>query len=251
MKISKKTLLAAFIIFLNMTIIASKNRWSLDFETGPVFASKNTIQVPNPGGTRFSLCDDFEISSKIYYRIRLNFLLRERHQISALFAPLTLSAQGVTDHELIFQDTAFPAGEKVEALYRFNSYRLTYRYLLLNKKKLQLWMGITAKIRDAKILLSSENYQNDTTNVGFVPLLNLVLDWSFGNKIGLLFEVDALAAPGGQGRAEDVSLSLYHKLGQKIRLRIAYRFVEGGANVEEVYNFAFLSFIHAAIQIRF
>ena len=216
-----------------------------------VLISKNTIQVPNPGGTRFSLCDDFEISSKIYYRIRLNFLLRERHQISALFAPLTLSAQGVTDHELIFQDTAFPAGEKVEALYRFNSYRLTYRYLLLNKKKLQLWMGITAKIRDAKILLSSENYQNDTTNVGFVPLLNLVLDWSFGNKIGLLFEVDALAAPGGQGRAEDVSLSLYHKLGQKIRLRIGYRFVEGGANVEEVYNFAFLSFIHAAIQIRF
>ena len=251
MKISKKTLLAAFIIFLNMTIIASKNRWSLDFETGPVFASKNTIQVPNPGGTRFSLCDDFEISSKIYYRIRLNFLLRERHQISALFAPLTLSAQGVTDHELIFQDTAFPAGEKVEALYRFNSYRLTYRYLLLNKKKLQLWMGITAKIRDAKILLSSENYQNDTTNVGFVPLLNLVLDWRFGNKIGLLFEVDALAARGGQGRAEDVLLALQYNLSENITLKAGYRILEGGADVEEVYNFALIHFVVAGATFRF
>jgi len=66
-----------------------------------------------------------------------------------------------------------------------------------------------------KILLSSQSYEDDTSNVGFVPLLNLVLDWGFGSKMGLLFEVDALAAPGGQGRAEDVSLSFLPQPGEK------------------------------------
>jgi hypothetical protein len=251
MNTNYKILFITLLMIFSLTIFAVEKRWSLDIETGPVFASSNTIQVPNPGGTRFSLSDAFDIDSKIYYRIRLNFLLGKRHQLSALFAPLTLKADGAPDQELRFQDTTFPPGETVNALYRFNSYRLTYRYLLLDKKKLQLWLGFTAKIRDAKILLSSQGYEDDTSNVGFVPLLNLVLDWGFGSKMGLLFEVDALAAPGGQGRAEDVSLSFYHNLGKNTRLRMGYRFIEGGADVEEVYNFAFLNYIYAAIHIRF
>ena len=251
MKTTSKILIVPLLMIFSLTISAVEKRWSLDIETGPVFASSNTIQVPNPEGTRFSLTDGFEINSKIYYRIRLNSLLGKRHQLSVLFAPLTLRADGEPVQELIFQNTTFPPGETVKALYRFNSYRLTYRYLLLNKKKLQLWIGFTAKIRDAKILLSSKSYEDDTTNVGFVPLLNLMLDWGFGNKMGLIFEVDALAAPGGQGRAEDVSISFYHNLGKKTRLRMGYRFIEGGADVEEVYNFAFLNYVYAAIQIWF
>ena len=237
------------LMIFSVTIFPVENRWSLDLEVGPLFVNSNTIQVPNPGGTRFSLTDAFDVDKKIYYRIRLNFLLGRRHQLSALFAPLTVRADGTPGQEIIFNDTTFLPGEEVEALYRFNSYRLTYRYLLVNKTNIQFWIGFTAKIRDAQILLSSEKYEDDTTNVGFVPLLNLMLDWSFGDKIGLLFEADALASPGGEGRAEDVALSFYHKLGKKIRMRIGYRFVEGGANVEQVYNFAFISYIYAGIKI--
>jgi hypothetical protein len=164
---------------------------------------------------------------------------------------LTLRAEGTTAQNLVFQNTTFPAGESVNALYRFNSYRLTYRYLLVNRKKVQLWIGFTAKIRDAKILISSDSLEDSTTNVGFVPLLNLLLDWRFGRKTGLLLEADALASPGGQGRAEDVALSFYYRLRNNIRIRAGYRFVEGGADVEEVYNFAFLNYIHAGIQIGF
>lgn len=245
-----KKLLSIVIVFVFFSAVhAVENRWSFDLETGPVFASSNTIQVPNPQGTRFSLTDSFDINDKIYYRIRINFQLGKRHQISALYAPLTLRANGTPDQNLIFQDTTFTAGEATDALYRFNSYRLSYRYLLVNKKRIQLWIGFTAKIRDAKIFLSSASNVDETTNVGFVPLLNLLLDWKFGSKIGLLFEADALASPGGQGRAEDVALSFYYRLGNKLRLRVGYRFIEGGADVEEVYNFAFLNYIYTGIQI--
>ena len=47
---------------------------------------------------------------------------------------------------------------------------------------------------------------------------------------------DALAAP--QGRAEDVLLAPYVDLSERVRFRIGYRLLEGGADNDEVYNFA-------------
>jgi hypothetical protein len=245
-----RVLLTMLVVFLSVHLPAKK-RWMIDFETGPVFASSNTVQVPNPGGTRFSLTDSFDINKKIYYRLRLSFNLAQRHQLSALFAPLSLTASGELEQDVVFQETTFNTGDSIDALYRFNSYRLTYRYLLLNRDKIKIWIGFTAKIRDAEIRLESDTQEAATTDVGFVPLLNLVLDWKWSEKVGLFFEADALASPGGQGRAEDVSLSFYYRIGQTTRLRLGYRFVEGGADVEQVYNFAFLHYFYLAFQVRF
>jgi len=241
----------SILLILLFVHLPAKNRWTIDLEAGPVFASSNTVQVPNPGGTRFSLTDSFDIKAKIYYRLRLSFNLARRHQLSALFAPLSLTASGELDQDVVFQETTFNAGESIEALYRFNSYRLTYRYLLLDRETIQIWIGFTAKIRDAEIRLDSGSGEANTTDVGFVPLLNLVLDWKWSEKVGLFFEADALASPGGQGRAEDVSLSVYYRINPSSRLRLGYRFVEGGANVEQVYNFAFLHYFYLAFQLYF
>ncbi len=60
---------------------------------------------------------------------------------------------------------------------------------------------------------------------------------------------DALAAP--QGRAEDVLLALQLRLNEGLMLKAGYRILEGGANVEEVYNFALIHFIIAGATYRF
>jgi len=60
---------------------------------------------------------------------------------------------------------------------------------------------------------------------------------------------DALAAP--QGRAEDVLLALQLHLNEDVTLKAGYRILEGGANVEEVYNFALIHFVIAGITYRF
>ena len=239
------------ILIISTALWGEEKRWSLDLEVGPVFASSNTVQVPNPEGTRFSLTDAFDVDAKIYYRLRLNFRLGKRHQLSALFAPLTLTAAGTSNEQIRFGNNTFEAGQSLDGSYKFNSYRLTYRYLLVNKPKLQFWIGFTSKIRDAKIELSSDNAADKTTDFGFVPLLNLILDWRLSKKNGLLFEADALASPGGEGRAEDVSLSFYQNLSKNAYLRIGYRFVEGGANVAQVYNFAFIHYFYVSVQLRF
>ena len=68
-------------------------------------------------------------------------------------------------------------------------------------------------------------------------------------KIGVLFEGDALAAP--QGRAEDVLLAGIYKFSDHIMVRLGYRILEGGADNDEVYNFALFHYASAGFTLSF
>ena len=60
---------------------------------------------------------------------------------------------------LTLSGTLFPANTALEAKYKFNSYRLTYRYDIVKKPKIDFGLGFTAKIRDASIALESADYE--------------------------------------------------------------------------------------------
>jgi hypothetical protein len=68
-------------------------------------------------------------------------------------------------------------------------------------------------------------------------------------KIGILFEGDALGAK--QGRAEDVLLAGTYKFSDHFRIRLGYRILEGGADGAEVYNFALFHYASAGIVYSF
>jgi len=250
----KKTIrplsLILFLALIPVSIQAA-DRWRLDFENGYASAGYNDVQIPKSTGTRFSLTDDFEIKGAYYFRVRLDFRLGARHTLSALYAPLSVKASGRTAVPIMFNGTAFPAGVEAEGIYRFNSYRLTYRYEIVQTGRWEVGIGFTAKIRDAAISLETDSLSSEKTNVGFVPLLHFRVQWNASPKLALNLEGDALAAPGGQGRAEDVALKLRYRLSPAMTLQAGYRFVEGGADVEEVYNFAFISYIGAGLVIEF
>jgi len=73
-----------------------------------------------------------------------------------------------------------------------------------------------------------------------VPLLHLAGRRQLGPD--WFFDVDLDALAGGPGRAEDLSLKLGRRLGAQVHLTGGYRMVEGGADVEEVYSFAWLHY---------
>jgi hypothetical protein len=73
--------------------------------------------------------------------------------------------------------------------------------------------------------------------------------WRFAGPWGLLLDGDALA--GGPGRAEDVTLALRYQLRDDLAVRAGYRFVEGGSDVDEVYNFALVHFVGAGLELEF
>jgi hypothetical protein len=226
-----------------------KRLWTVELEGGVVSSGYNDVRIPNFGGTLFSLSEDLDIAAKAYYRLRLSYAISRRHELSLLYAPLTLKAQGTLPDAVFFAGERFPQGATAVGIFTFNSYRLTYRYRLVDRPRLRLDIGLTAKIRDAEIALDTSGIAASKTNVGFVPLLHLRLIWDWSNRLGLLLEADAAAAK--QGRAEDVLLALNWRPAPRWQLRVGYRFVEGGADVDEVYNFAWLHYLAAGVALQF
>lgn len=224
-------------------------KWSVDLETGAVFSGYNDVQIPKEIGTKFSLTEDLETDPDYFFRLRATYSFNDRHHISAFVAPLRLDASGEVDRLIRFNQVEFPANFPLKAKYRFDSYRLTYRYDLYHKKKLKVGLGFTMKIRDASISLQDNVKKTEKKNTGFVPLLNFKLDWMFAERFGLLLEGDALAAP--QGRAEDVLFALQYGLNDKVRLKLGYRLLEGGADVDEVYNFTLINYVAVGMVATF
>jgi hypothetical protein len=239
-----------FILFLLLFLKISVNAQAIiDIETGAVFNGYNDVRIPGDKGTLFSLNDDLKAKTKIFYRLRASYKIKSRHTISLLYAPLETKSEGSITNDIFFEGVIFPANIPLNGTYKFNSYRLTYRYDIVNKPKIVFGLGFTAKIRDARISLSSLDMAAEKTNVGFVPIINFNLFWKIDDKIGLLLDGDALAAP--QGRAEDVLIAATYKFSDIFRFRAGYRVLEGGADNDTVYNFALFHYVTLGFSINF
>lgn len=222
---------------------------TIDIEGGGVLSGYNDVRIPGTTGTLFSLVEDLETDFSLYYRIRVSYLIADTHLFSFLAAPLRLEAEGRVDRPVVYYGETFGAGEDLEALYRFDSYRLTYRYEFHRTERLRVGFGVTAKIRDASIRIESRDRSAEKKNTGFVPLVNFQIEWRFRPQLGLLFEGDALAAP--QGRAEDIMLALFYERDRRMRVRCGYRILEGGADNDEVYSFALLHYAVLGVSYAF
>jgi len=240
-------LLTAWLVAFPAT--GSRAELTLDLESGIVGSGYNDVRIPGDTGTLFSLSEDLSTPSRAFFRARLEYAFGERHTLSALYAPLTLEAEGTLESPVVFEGVEFPAGTDVSGTYTFNSYRLTYRYTLTEGNGFEAGIGVTAKIRDALVRVEGGGLSSEKTDLGFVPLLNFRVSWSLSERIGLLLEGDALAGP--QGRAEDVIGAVLFDVTDRVRLRIGYRIVEGGADVEEVYNFTLLNYASAGVVVSF
>jgi hypothetical protein len=172
-----------------------------------------------------------------------------RSDISFLAAPLTLRSKGRLDRAVNFDGTVFPGNTPMEAVYRFNSYRVKYLYEFHSTADLVLRWGGALKLRHAGITLTGGGASAESKNTGFVPLLAFSADYAF--RPGWLLNLDAEALGAPQGRAEDVMLAVSRELKPGMRLRAGYRFLEGGSGAGEVYTFAWLNYFLAGFTWEF
>jgi hypothetical protein len=210
-----------------------------------VFSGYNDVQIPRSTGTMISLSQD----PTIFYRLRLTYTINNKHTISALYAPLTLYGTERHLFPISFNGATFPPDIPLKSTYTFNSYRLTYRYDFIQNDKMQFGLGFTAKIRDAAITLASADTISRKPNIGFVPIINFNLQWLLNNNFSVILDGDALGAP--QGRAEDFFAGFIYRINKNIDLKLGYRILEGGANVEEVYNFTLVNYVSFGAIVKF
>lgn len=210
---------------------------SFDIEAGIVSTGYNDVRIPGDTGTFLSFSDELSSNAKFFSRVKVGYRIGERHEVLALFAPLEFSYSGSVDRNIDFQGKTFLAGTNIDATYKFNSYRLSYRYQWIQNQKLQFYAGVTLKVRDANIGINDwTNQEAVKTDLGVVPLINFYLHWQPTNSIGLLLDGDALAAP--QGRAEDVLVALTLNLTKSFTVKAGYRLLEGGADNATVYTYS-------------
>jgi hypothetical protein len=246
----KKIILSlTFLAFiLSFNVLSLNGQALIDLETGAVATGYNNVRIPGDQGTLFSLKDDLVSKTEFFYRIRASYTIKSRHTLSLLYAPLETESNGNFPNEIFFEGVTFPANTDLTGTYKFNSYRLTYRYEIVLKPKFEFGLGFTAKIRDASIALASTGLESEKTNVGFVPIINFRMLWKPDEKFGILFEGDALAAP--QGRAEDVLIAATYRVSERLGLKAGYRILEGGADNDEVYNFALFNYAAVGLFIN-
>jgi hypothetical protein len=242
-------LLLALIMMLAPATAGAQDRWRFDVENGAAISGYNDVRIPGNSGTTFSMTDDLTSSTEYFWRARADFRLAPKHVLSGLVAPLTINSSGTFSGPVDFAGGTFARNVRTDGTWTFNSYRATYRYEPIHRDSWMFGVGATVKVRDATIRLRQGSTVAEKANVGVVPLVNVKVERRLGRGASLLVEGDALAAP--QGRAEDVFAGVTIDAGKRWSAKVGYRFLEGGADNDEVYTFAAVHYLAAGVVVRF
>lgn len=224
-------------------------KWRLEFEGAAVWQTRNDVASPGDTGTRFALDDLTGAGPFPGGRVTLDWQFARRHRLRAMVAPLQFSGTGRLDRPVWFAGRRYAAGVPTEGTYRFNSYRIGYHYTLFQRRCWDLRVGVVAKIRDAKIELSQGTTTSKDTDLGIVPLLHVDATWRLSPRWWVTADVDGLGAP--QGRAIDFALKLHYQLDRRWDIALGYRTIEGGADNDSVYTFAWFHQVVVSAGVRF
>jgi hypothetical protein len=220
-------------------------RVGIVLEAAGVWSTRNDVRIPPEGGTEFSIVDLIGSGPAGAARLETTIELSERHGLRLTYAPLRISGTGVPATSIVFAGGLF-SSVPTEAKYQFDSYRATYRYRFYKGETWSWRVGFTGFVRDARIALEQPGTSAEDTDVGFVPLGHLSGEARLAERWGLLLELDGSAAP--QGRAFDALAAVEYRPAPRWTIAAGYRTIEGGADVDEVYTFAWLN--AAVVRVR-
>lgn len=245
----KRSLLLLTIIILASSLWGQMNL-RIETELGAAFSGYNDVRSPNKDNLSplLSFTDELKSDPVFSSRLQVHYRPHPRHQISVLAAPLSVKPSGTLPNDITYEGVDFLEGEQVEALFRFDSYRLQYRYFFPKPLFVLKSVGISGKIRDAEVTLKSPGKKSSKTNTGFVPLLSLNAGYPLMEELELVLEAEGLGSP--YGRAEDVYLGLDFMINDKLNVRAGYRLLEGGSDIDQVYTFSAFHYATVGFSIK-
>jgi len=225
---------------------------SAGLESGAVWFSRNDARVP--GGEGSDAGDDIDLTNLTgkgpdpYLRVTIAYAFNERHSLRLLYAPLEVDGTGTLSAATRFRGATFEPDIETRATYRFNTYRLTYRYAFRPWAFWRWAIGGAILVRDADITLEQDDLRETESNVGPVPLLHVYGERRLTDRLAAVIDVEGLGAT--QGRAIDAAFTLNYEPAENWSVAVGYRTLEGGADVDDVYAFAWLHYALLSVTWR-
>jgi len=221
----------------------------VELEGGAAWFSRNDVRIPGDTGTKFNMLDLTGSGPRPYIRLYATYEFNPRHALRLTLAPFEIDGTGTLDRDVVFEDTVFPAGRETKGTYRFNTYRLTYRWTFHRSDRWQLGIGAAALVRDARIELEQGDREDRKDDLGIVPLLHLYGAYLPDENIAFILDLEGAWSP--QGRAVDAAVKARYAFGKGWYAEAGYRTLEGGSDNDEVYTFAWIHYALAAVGYRF
>jgi len=251
MKIPMKFLssLLIFLFTLVPCVTLRAGSTELRVESGGVWFSKNDARIPGDTGTTFNLLDLTGEGPDAYARFAATYAWNDRHAVRLTLAPVETEGTGTLKEDTRFQEEVFLAGVPTKGRYVFNTYRLTYRWMF-HEDEIWTWgAGGALLVRDADISLEQGDLKQNRDDLGVVPLLHVYGELKCTEQISVVLDIEGAWSP--VGRAFDVSLNAEYEFESGWFVAGGYRTLEGGADNDDVYTFAWLHFLNASVGYRF
>jgi hypothetical protein len=223
----------------------------LDFqlESGGVWFSRNDARIPGDDGTKFDLLDLTGNGPDPYVRVYATYAFNDRHALRLTLAPLTVDGTGRLKEDVTFKDDTFAAGLPTKGTYKFNTYRLTYRWTFHDRDRWRWGFGAAALVRDADIRLEQGDKRQSKDDLGVVPLLHLYGEYRLNDRVSFILDMEGAWSP--MGRALDAALKAQYDFDSGWYVAAGYRTLEGGADNDDVFTFAWLHYALVATGYRF
>ena len=246
----KKYVVLCLLCCCSVFVSMAQSSWELRLMPEIAFGGKNVLQCPNTvDGTRVPLDQDFDRRRVGVFspRVELEYVYKRNHFILTA-AWLTDKFEGISVEDIRFNGTTFDTGSSLLTTYRFDTYRIGYRYRIVARERFDFELGATLLVRDASITMNDYNRPVKFTNVGVAPLISYRIGWNPSNRITVLSYGDGFAVK--QGRAIDVYAGIKYQFNNLLSANLGYRLLDGGSDVESIYTMALYQYLSFGIGLR-
>jgi hypothetical protein len=225
-----------------------RTAWRLDLEAGVTFQNDNSVRVDGRTSTRFDMNRLQGEPASPFFRATVEADPWQRHGFRFAYQYLRTEGSGALPGATTFTTGVFAPGVRTTGKHRFDTWRFTSRCTLVQQENVRLRIGVTGLIRDAEIRLTQGGLVRRDSDLGFVPLLHASFDGRIAPRVTLMGEIDALGA--SQGRAIDLGLRAACGLDRHWQVTGGWRFLDGGANNQDVFHFARFHTLTAGVAYR-
>jgi hypothetical protein len=168
-------------------------------------------------------------------RVGLGLQLAPRHELRLLYVAFEVDEMGTSPHPVFFQQRAYAVGPPIEPVYRFDSYRLGWRYTMLENAQWTWKLGATTRVRSAEMSFRPGDVMESRRDTARLPLLTVHGEYRFAPRWRGILDFEGLA---GGGRAMDLGLRVSYDMTQSWAIGAGYRLLDPGVENANFYNFA-------------